>query len=45
LQLGFQKLRVNIDSWKDQLGNPQSSVDYELTEDSFISFLDTAVSQ
>jgi len=44
-QLGFQKLRVNIDSWKDQLGNPQSSVDYELTEDSFISFLDTAGNQ
>ena len=40
-QLGFQKLRVNIDSWKDQLGNMQSSVDYELTEDSFISFLAT----
>ena len=44
-QLGFQKLRVNIDSWKDQLGSPQSSVDYELTEDSFISFLATPVIQ
>ena len=40
-QLGFQKLRVNIDSWKDQLGRSQSSVDYELTKDSFVSFLDT----
>ncbi len=38
-QLGFQKLRVNIDSWKDQLGNLQSSVDYELTESRFVSFL------
>ena len=38
-QLGFQKLRVNIDSWKDQLGQPQSSVDYELTEKDFISYL------
>ena len=38
-QLGFRKLRVNLGSWKDQLGNLQSSVDYELTEDSFISFL------
>lgn len=38
-QLGFQKLRTNIDSWTDQLGKPQSSVDYELTPDSFVSFL------
>ena len=36
--LGFQKLRVNIDSWTDQLGNKQSAVDYELTEDKFIDF-------
>ena len=36
--LGFAKLRVNIDSWKDQLGRPQSSVDYELTEEQFVDF-------
>ena len=36
--LGFQKLRVNIDSWTDQLGNKQSAVDYELTEDNFVDF-------
>lgn len=36
--LGFKKRRVNIDSWTDQLGNKQSSVDYELTEDSFADF-------
>ena len=36
--LGFQKLRVNIDSWTDQLGHKQSSVDYELTEDNFVDF-------
>ena len=36
--LGFQKLRVNIDSWTDQLGNKQSAVDYELTEVNFIDF-------
>ena len=36
--LGFQKLLVNIDSWTDQLGNKQSSVDYELTEDNFVDF-------
>ena len=36
--LGFRKLRVNIDSWKDQLGRPQSSVDYELTQENFVDF-------
>ncbi len=38
-QLGFTKLRVNTDSWRDQLGRLQSSVDYELTEDGFVSWL------
>ena len=38
-QLGFHKLRVNTDSWTDQLGRRQSSVDYELTQEDFISFL------
>ena len=28
--LGFRKVRVNENSWTDQLGRPQSSVDYEL---------------
>ena len=36
--LGFRKLRVNVDSWTDQLGNKQSAVDYELTEDNFIDY-------
>ena len=36
--LGFRKLRINYDSWTDQLGNKQSAVDYELTEDNFIDF-------
>lgn len=31
-KLGFKKLRINSDSWRDQLGRPQSSVDYELTK-------------
>ncbi len=38
-QLGFRKVRTNIDSWKDQLGRLQSSVDYELTKERFISYL------
>lgn len=36
--LGFHKLRVNINSWTDQLGEKRSSVDYELTENDFIDF-------
>ncbi|MBQ7670154.1 MAG: GNAT family N-acetyltransferase [Clostridia bacterium] len=35
-KLGFLKLRVNIDSWKDQTGALQSSIDYELTPEQFI---------
>jgi len=38
-QLGFQKVRINIDAWKDQLGNMQSSVDYKLTERQFVRYL------
>lgn len=37
--LGFRKIRVNVDSWRDQLGNLQSAVDYELTKDDFVSFI------
>ncbi len=33
--LGFQKIKVNYNSWKDQLGEWQSSVDYELIFEHF----------
>lgn len=33
--LGFRRLRVNPDSWTDQLGRKQSAVDYELTPEAF----------
>ncbi len=36
--LGFRKVRTNIDTWKDQLGRLQSSVDYELVEQDFVSY-------
>ena len=36
--LGFRKVRTNIDSWKDQLGRLQSSVDYELIEKNFVRY-------
>lgn len=37
--LGFCKVRTNINSWKDQLGRLQSSVDYELVEKDFVSYI------
>ena len=36
--LGFCKVHVNIDSWTDQVGKLQSSVDYELLETDFIDY-------
>lgn len=32
-KLGFRKMRVNVDSWQDQLGQWQSTVDYELVRE------------
>lgn len=37
-KLGFQKIRVNVDAWKNQLGELQSSIDYELEEKDFINY-------
>lgn len=37
-ELGFKKLRTNIDSWKNQLGELQSSIDYEMNNNDFINF-------
>lgn len=36
-KLGFHKVRVNMDSWKDQFGELQLSVDYEMTKVDFKS--------
>lgn len=36
--LGFRKTAVNINSWKNQLGELQSSVDYELCHSEFVDF-------
>lgn len=38
-QLGFRKVMVHMNEWKDQLGREQSSVDYELTREDFHSFI------
>ena len=37
--LGFHKVRTNVDAWRDQLGQLQSSIDYELVEKDFISYI------
>lgn len=37
-KLGFQKLRININSWRNRLGEWTSSVDYALTSDTFHDF-------
>ena len=39
-RLGFKKLRVAENSWYDQLGEPQSTVEYEMRKEDFISFLE-----
>ena len=36
--LGFCKVRENIDSWTNQVGELQSSVDYELIPENFVDF-------
>ena len=38
-QLGFTKIKVRENSWKDQLGNWQTAVDYELTPKDFKSYI------
>ncbi len=38
-KLGFSKVAIRENCWKDQLGNLQSAVDYELTQDAFIAYL------
>lgn len=36
--LGFQKVRVNENSWTNQVGEIQSSVDYELVRENFVDW-------
>ena len=37
-KLGFRKVCINVDSWQNQLGEWESSVDYELTAETFVDF-------
>ncbi|UNK19517.1 GNAT family N-acetyltransferase [Paenibacillus sp. N3/727] len=38
-KIGFRKIAVHIDSWKNQLGELQSSIDYELTREEYVKTL------
>ena len=37
-KLGFRKVAIRENSWHDQLGNPQSAVDYTLKPEAFIDY-------
>ncbi len=37
--LGFRRIRIHENAWTDQVGRAQSSVDYELSQADFRSFL------
>ena len=37
-ELGFRKLRIRENSWKNQLGELQSSIDYEMYREDFIDY-------
>lgn len=37
--LGFRKTAIHENSWENQIGELQSSVDYELKESDFVSYL------
>lgn len=34
--LGFQKVRINEDAWTNQIGELQTSIDYELVHENFV---------
>lgn len=37
-EFGFSKVRVRENSWKNQLGELQSSIDYEMYQEDFVNF-------
>lgn len=38
-ELGFKRLQIRENSWRDQLGELQSSIDYEIYPENFINFI------
>lgn len=43
-KIGFHKVDVKIDSWKDQLGELQSSIDYELSSNEYMGLKNIGLS-
>ncbi len=39
-KFGFKKVKTNIDSWRDQMGRLQSSVDYEMLKNEYMELYD-----
>ena len=37
-ELGFRKVQVRENSWRNQLGELQSSIDYEMYREYFVNF-------
>lgn len=37
-ELGFRKVQVRENSWRNQLGELQSSIDYEMFREDFVNF-------
>lgn len=37
-ELGFKQVRVNANCWRNQVGELQSSIDYELSEEDFVNY-------
>lgn len=37
-KLGFRQVDIKLNSWKDQLGNLCSSINYELIENNFVEY-------
>ena len=42
-KLGFTKIRTNENAWRDQLGEMQSSIDYELPKQNWMPITDTYI--
>lgn len=38
-EIGFRQIKINYNSWKNQLGEIQSSVDYELLKDDYLNHI------
>ncbi len=44
-ELGFRRLQVRENSWQNQLGELQSSIDYEMCREDFVNFAESTTPQ